>query len=138
MAIKYQVIGCSNPAGEEGVDYACCRAVIPDKVTFVDLAQEVEHATSATKADVVGVLTSFKEFVRKALLNGQHVNLEGFGILKPSLKGRCFRQQTMTRADFVPANYIDGVDISFRVNADIKKDRIVKEKYKRLPSDLMA
>ena len=67
MAIKYQVIGCSNPAGEEGVDYACCRAVIPDKVTFVDLAQEVEHATSATKADVVGVLTSFKEFVRKAL-----------------------------------------------------------------------
>ena len=136
--IKYKVTSCSNPAGAEGTDYACCKVAVTDKVTFATLAEEIEHATSATKADVVAVLTSFKEFVRKALLNGQHVNLAGFGILKPSIKCRCFPQSAIAADDFDPSSYIEGIDVSFRVSSDIKRDRIIKQRYQRVPSDLMA
>lgn len=135
--IKYKVEKCVNPAGEAGTEYACCKAVIPDKVTFARLAEEIEHATSATKADVIAVLTSFKEFVRKALLDGRHVNLEGFGILKPSLIGKCYPKSIISQEGFDPNSYITGVDVTFRVNTDIKKDRVVKQRYQRLPSDLM-
>ena len=34
MPVTYQIVGCSNPRGAEGVDYACNRTVKTGDYTF--------------------------------------------------------------------------------------------------------
>jgi len=63
MAVNYKVIGCTNPKGSEGVDYACNRAVKSGDYTFKELAEDIQFATTVTKPDVVAVLTATKEYL---------------------------------------------------------------------------
>ena len=138
MAIPYKVVACTNPAGDEGVDYACNRAVKSGDYDFKALAEDIQFATTVTKADVVAVLTAAKEYIKKGLLAGQRIVLDELGALQMNLKGRCFQQSQITRADFEPSAYINGVGIRFRAEADLLK--YVRSQYsvKRVASDLMA
>ena len=138
MAVTYKVVACANPAGDEGVDYACNRAVKTGDYDFKALAEDIQFATTVTKADVVAVLTAAKEYIKKGLLAGQRIVLDELGALQMNLKGRCFRQSTMTSANFDPSSYIDGVGIRFRAEADLLKYVRAQYSVKRVASDLMA
>ena len=138
MAVTYKVVACTNPAGDEGVDYAACRAVKTGDYDFKALAEDIQFATTVTKADVVAVLTAAKEYIKKGLLQGQRIVLDELGSLQVSLKSRCFPVSAIAADDFDPSSYIEGANIRFRAEAELIK--YVRSMYsvKRVPSDLMA
>ena len=79
MAVTYQVVGCSNPKGAEGVEYATNRTVKTGDYTFKELAEDIQFATTVTHPDVVAVLTAMKEYIRKHLLQGQRIIMDELG-----------------------------------------------------------
>ena len=138
MAITYKVVPCSNPAGAEGTDYAADRAVKTGDYTFKELAEDIQFATTVTKADVVATLTAAKEYIKKGLLAGQRVVLDELGALQVGLKSRCFPQSALTADDFDPSTYIDNANIKFRPESELIKYVRASYTVKRVPSDLMA
>ena len=138
MPIHYKVVECTNPAGAAGVDYACDRAVKTSDYDFENLSEDIQKATTVTKADVVAVLTAAKDYVKSHLLEGQRVVLNELGALKISLTGRCFPQSAMTADGFNPASYISGIRVNFRPEAKLLKSLRASYSVKRISSDLMA
>ena len=138
MPITYKVVPCTNPAGADGTDYACDRAVKTGDYSFEELSGDIEHSTTATKADVVAVLTAAKEYIKTRLLSGQRIVLDELGALQVSLKSRCFPVSAIAADDFDPSSYIESAGIRFRAEAELIK--YVRSMYsvKRVPSDLMA
>jgi len=137
MAIPYKVVGCTNPKGAEGVDYAACRAVNNEVFSTRDIVERIVTKCTFSKADVVAVVTALKEYAKVALLAGQNVVLDDFGIFYTELKGKCFAQSAIPADTFDPASYIKGVNIRFRPSTLMKDDTLSKFKVKRLPSELM-
>mgnify|MGYP003341642239 FL=1 len=138
MAINYKITACSNPAGDEGVDYACCRETKSGMLMLNDLAEDISHATTITPTDVRHIIEDFIYALKRHVNNGESVVLEELGTFTTRLRSRCFKQSAMTSATFAPASYIDGTKTSFRASADFKKYVREYATYKRLPSELMA
>lgn len=137
MAIPYKVVGCANPRGAEGVDYACDRAVNKDIFSTRDIVERIVTKSTFSKADVVAVVTSLKEYAKTALLAGQNVVLDDFGIFYTELRGKCYAQSVIPTDSFEPASYIKGVNIRFRPSTLMKADTLTKFQVKRLPSELL-
>ena len=138
MPITYQIVGCSNPRGAEGVDYATNRAVKTGDYDFKSLAEDIQFATTVTKADVVAVLTAAKEFIKTHLLQGQRIVLEEIGALQANLQSKCFAQSVIPAESFDPSSYIKKVGIRFRPEADLLKYVRMNRQLKRVPSELLA
>jgi hypothetical protein len=138
MPITYQIVGCSNPRGAEGVDYATNRAVKTGDYDFKSLAEDIQFATTVTKADVVAVLTAAKEFIKTHLLQGQRIVLEEIGALQANLQSKCFAQSVIPADSFDPSSYIKKVGIRFRPEADLLKYVRTNKQLKRVPSELLA
>ena len=138
MAIPYKVVGCSNPRGAEGVDYACDRAVNNQNYSTRDIVERIVTKSTFSKADVVAVVTSLKEYAKTALLAGQNVVLDDFGIFYTELRGKCYAQSVIALDAFDPSTYIKGVNIRFRPSTLMKTDTLTRYKVHRLPSELMA
>ena len=138
MPITYQIVGCSNPRGAEGVDYATNRAVKTGDYDFKSLAEDIQFATTVTKADVVAVLTAAKEFIKTHLLQGQRIVLEEIGALQANLQSKCFAQSVIPAESFDPSSYIKKVGIRFRPEADLLKYVRTNKQLKRVPSELLA
>ena len=138
MPITYQIVGCSNPRGAEGVDYATNRAVKTGDYDFEHLAEDIQFATTVTKADVVAVLTAAKEFIKTHLLQGQRIVLEEIGALQANLQSKCFAQSVIPAESFDPSSYIKKVGIRFRPEADLLKYVRTNKTLKRVPSELLA
>ncbi|MBR4337851.1 MAG: hypothetical protein IKP91_06410 [Bacteroidaceae bacterium] len=138
MAITYQIVGCTNPRGAEGVDYATNRAVKTGDYDFQHLAEDIQFATTVTKADVVAVLTAAKEFIKTHLLQGQRIVLEEIGALQANLQSKCFAQSVIPAESFDPSSYIKKVGIRFRPEADLLKYVRANRQLRRVPSELLA
>ena len=138
MAITYQIVGCTNPRGAQSVDYACDRAVKTGDYDFKSLAEDIQHATTVTKADVVAVLTAAKEFIKLHLLQGQRVVLQEIGALQANVRSKCFAQSIIPLETFDPVSYIQGVGIRFRADADLLRYVRANHQLRRVPSELMA
>ena len=138
MPVTYQIVGCSNPRGAEGVDYATNRAVKTGDYDFKSLCEDIQFATTATKADIVAVLTAAKEFIKTHLLQGQRIVLEEIGALQVNLSSKCFAQSVIPLEAFEPASYIRGCGIRFRADADLLKYVRTNRQLKRVPSELLA
>jgi predicted histone-like DNA-binding protein len=138
MPITYQIVGCTNPRGAEGVDYATNRAVKTGDYDFKSLAEDIQFATTVTKADVVAVLTAAKEFIKTHLLQGQRIVLEEIGALQANLQSKCFAQSVIPAESFDPSSYIKKVGIRFRPEADLLKYVRTNKELKRVPSELLA
>ena len=138
MPITYQVVGCSNPKGAEGVDYATNRAVKTGDYDFKQLAEDIQFATTVTKADVVAVLTAAKEYIKTHLLQGQRIVLEEIGALQANIRSKCYAQSVIPADTFDPASYIKGVGIRFRADADLLRYVRTNRRLKRVPSELLA
>ena len=138
MPITYQIVGCTNPKGAEGVEYATNRAVKTGDYDFRQLADDIQFATTATKADIVAVLTAAKEFIKTHLLQGQRIVLSEIGALQANLNSKCFAQSVIPSDSFDPSSFIKGVGIRFRADADLLKYVRTNRSLKRVPSALMS
>ena len=138
MPITYQIVGCTNPRGAQGVDYATNRAVKTGDYDFKSLAEDIQFATTVTKADIVAVLTAAKEFIKTHLLQGQRIVLQEIGALQANIKSKCFAQSVIPLEAFDPSSYIKGCGIRFRADADLLKYVRTNRQLKRVPSELLA
>jgi predicted histone-like DNA-binding protein len=138
MPITYQVIKCTNPKGAEGVDYATNHAVKTGDYDFKSLTEDIQFATTATKADIVAVLTAAKEFIKTHLLQGQRIVLSEIGALQANISSKCFAQSVISTDSFEPSSYIKKVNIRFRPEADLLKYVRMNRQLKRVPSELLA
>ena len=138
MPITYQIVGCTNPKGAEGVDYATNRAKKTGDYQFKDLAEDIQFATTVTHADVVAVLTAAKEYIKKHLLQGQRIVLSEIGALQANIRSKCYAKSAIAGADFDPASYIKGTGIRFRADAELLKYVRTNRSLKRVPSELLA
>ncbi len=138
MPITYQIVGCTNPKGAEGVEYATNRAVKTGDYDAKQLAEDIQFATTATKADIVAVLTAAKEFIKTHLLQGQRIVLQEIGALQVNLNSKCFAQSVIPSDSFDPYSFIKGVGIRFRAEPELLKYVRTNRTLKRVPSSLMS
>ena len=138
MPIYYKVSECVNPAGAQGVDYACNREVAAGTVTIDQLAEDVSHMTSMTASDVKGIISAYIYLVYRWVSTGIQCELHGLGTFYPTLKSRCFSQAVISHPDFKPGAYITGKKLKFRPNASLKKAFKQSATFQRVSSDLLA
>ena len=62
------------------------RAVSLGHVTTEQLAEEISHSTTVTKADIFAVLTELSHFIKEHLQNSMSVDLAGIGSFRVGLK----------------------------------------------------
>ena len=135
--INYRVSKCKNPKYPDTLYYSG-KAVKTGEYSFEDLAEDINNATTVTKADAKAVLASIKPFVLKALLSGQVVVLEDLGRLQITLQGKCYTQEDMNDKEFSPSAMIKSHRIVFRPEASLKKDIAKGISLKRISSEAMA
>lgn len=58
------------------------RAVTLGTVTTANLAEEISHSTTVTRADIMAVLIELAEAMRRHMLNSQSVQLDGIGTFR--------------------------------------------------------
>ena len=138
MAINYKVSKCKNPKGVEGTDYYSNKASKTSDYSFEDLANDIAHSTTCTKADALAVLASIKPFIKNALLAGRRVVLNDLGSFVIGIRSKCFTRETMEADEFVPSSMIKGYAVHFRPEATLKKELALGIQYKRIASDAMA
>lgn len=83
----------------------------------MQLAKEIEHATSLTKADVKASLNALQAVFKDHLMQGDSVHVEGLGYFKLSLK--CTRKMSREKAS---GKFIEVKGINFRPECDLIKD----------------
>ena len=83
--------------------------------TLKELAKEISSNSGVSEGETISVLKDFRTLLRKTLLAGRSVNIEGLGyfFLSAQSKG------TEKAEDFTSAD-IQGLRICFRANSDIR------------------
>ena len=137
MAINYAVTKCSNPKGIEDVNYYVNRAVKVDDYTMERLIEDINDATGMSDIDVRGVLSALNKQIRKALLDGRTVVLEGVGRISVGIRSKCFPEETLKSDEFNPLSMIKDVHINFRPAPSIIKELRMKKSLRRVSSDAM-
>ena len=137
MAINYAIKKCSNPNGIEGVDYFRARVVKVDDYGMNELVTDINDATGMSDIDVRAVLIALGKQIRKGLLSGRTVVLEGVGRISVGMTSKCFTQDVMEARDFSPSATIRGVHINFRADADITRELRMKRTLRRVASEVM-
>ena len=138
MPIHYKVVGCTNPKGAEGVEYACNRATKSGTYSLKELAADVSHSTTVTEADVVAVISAYIYEIEQGILQGRTVTMQNFGSFRPSLKSKCFTVNAIHADGFRPQSYIKGYRVAFQPSADLKKYIRRYATLRRDPSELMS
>lgn len=138
MPIHYKVVGCTNPAGQQGVEYATDRETKSATLTMEDLAEKISEATTITPPDVLGIITKYMTTIYQEVARGNSVRMWEIGLFQPSLKSRCFRQTAIQAEGFNPAGYITSKKVRFRADAALKNRLAAHATFKRDPSDLMV
>ena len=138
MATNYKVSICKNPNGIEGTDYYSCKASKTSDYSFDDLANDIAHSTTCTKADALAVLASIKPFIKSALLAGRRVVLNDLGYFVIGIRSKCFTKTDMQDKDFLPSEKIKGYAVHFRPEPALKKELALGIQFKRISSEGLA
>lgn len=85
--ISYRTVQRAKVLGEENLPGTPIRVIPYNQrtVTTSELADDISHACSLTRADVVAVLEALSSEIGNALLSGNRVSLDGVGTLNISL-----------------------------------------------------
>ena len=138
MAINYKVSKCKNPNGIEGTEYYSNKASKTSDYSFDDLANDIAHSTTCTKADALAVLASIKPFIKSALLAGRRVVLNDLGYFVIGIRSKCFTKADMQKEGFLPSEKIKGYAVHFRPEPALKRELALGIQYKRISSEAMA
>ena len=138
MAINYAIVKCKNPNGVQGTTYLAPRARKTSDYTFKELAEDIAHSTTCTKADALAVLASIKPFIKSALLAGRRVVLNDLGYFVIGIRSKCFTKADMQDKDFLPSEKIKGYAVHFRPEPALKRELALGIQFKRISSEAMA
>ena len=83
--------------------------------TLTEVAKEISGNSGVSEGETISVLKDFRTLLRKLLLSGRSVNIDGLGFFYLSAKSK----GTEKAEDFT-ANDITGLRICFRANSDIR------------------
>ncbi len=86
------------------------QAIKSGKVSMNEITDEIEQNCSATRADVILVLTELADVMRQHLLNGEDVSILDLGTFSVSINGKAVKNPD----DFVPEKHITRFRINFR------------------------
>lgn len=84
--IKYKLVEGKNQKTEKPMFYGMIAPVTP--VSMEQIAEEVESATTATRADVLAVISALEESIIKNLTNGKATRLGLIGSFCPTLRSK--------------------------------------------------
>ena len=105
MSIKFKHTQIAMPQSPNyGKWYA--KMVPTGTITSKQLAEEVSHASTVTQSDMLAVLWSIAEVIRRHLLNSEIVHVDGLGSLRVG-----FRARAKDSPDDVVADDIHGLRI---------------------------
>ncbi|MDD4636282.1 MAG: HU family DNA-binding protein [Bacteroidales bacterium] len=134
MSVKYELFKspvANRENGEVPKEYA--RIVHGGMIPIDKLAEEIADASSFTKGDVMGMLTTIAEGLARHLSQGESVELEGLGIFSVGLerkKGEPEKDQKGLMTQFSR--------VKFRASRSMKRKlstmRLVKSKECTAPS----
>jgi predicted histone-like DNA-binding protein len=114
MVMKLKKIERLNPANrDERLWYAT-----KDTGKTVDLKRisaEIEKRTTATRADITGILISLLEIIPEYLRDGDTVKLDGFGLFRVNVSSA-----PSPSAEEVSARSVKGVKITFLPSTEMK------------------
>ncbi len=102
------------------------RAVSMGRVQTTDLAEEISHSSTVTRADIMAVLIELTQVMKKHLQNSMTVKLDGLGDFRVGLKTKV----ADTAEDFTAAN-IYGYQILYRPEVRFVPNGQVSAKGKR-------
>lgn len=102
------------------------RAVSMGRVKTEDLADEISHSTTVTRADIMAVLIELTQVMKKHLQNSMTVALEGLGDFRVGLKTKAVDKAE----DFTAAN-IYGYQINYHPEVKFVPNGQVSAKGKR-------
>lgn len=108
MSIRYRKIQ-NKIDSSVGYNKWYGRAVVLGTVSTKDLAEELSHSTTLTRADIMAVLAELSEAMRRHLLGSQQVSLDGLGSFRVGLVCK----SADTESEFT-ANNIKGYRIVYR------------------------
>lgn len=135
--INYAIKKCANPKGIEGVDYYTPRVVKTSDYDMEELVGDINDATGMSDIDVRAVLYALGKQIRKGLLNGRTVVLEGVGRISVGMTAKCFPAESLTDKEFVPSQMIKEVHVNYRPDVGILRDLRIKRKLNRISSEAM-
>ena len=135
--INYAIKKCANPKGIEGVDYYTPRVVKTSDYDMEELVGDINDATGMSDIDVHAVLYALGKQIRKGLLNGRTVVLEGVGRISVGMTAKCFPAEALTDKEFVPSQMIKEVHVNYRPDVGILRDLRIKRKLNRISSEAM-
>ena len=138
MSIFYKVAPATNPAGDEGIDYAACRRTKSGDYDLETMSADISNATSVTQADVKGILAAYFYEITRHLRDGNPVKIDEIGTFNARVRSKCFAQSLISRADFRPSSFIKSKGIRYTPDVSLKKYVRDYASYKRVSSDLMA
>jgi len=84
MALKFDMRPISSGLGAETSRYP--QTTNQEKINLVDLLAEIEHNTTITTADALGVITELKRLLVKHLTQGARVKVDGLGSFSVQLQ----------------------------------------------------
>lgn len=122
MSIKYKTVRVYNPKGADGVEYYRPRVVKTDDYTTEALEKDINDSTGVSDVDVHSVLFALNKQLRKALLDGRTIVLDGIGRISVGMDTTSFTEEERNAAGFVPSRYVKGVHLNFLPCASIKKE----------------
>lgn len=95
------------------------RAVTTGEAHLDTLAEAIEQSCTATKADILAVITQLVIEMRKALQDGKRVVIDGFGSFKIGLHSK----PADSVAAFAPQTHISGLHVIFRPDTRLDANR---------------
>ena len=84
-------------------------------VTLNEIAKEISNASGVSEGNAYSILKDFRTLLRKDLLSGRSVNIDGLGYFYLAAKSK-----GTDKAEDFTANDITGLRICFRANSDIR------------------
>ena len=122
MSIKYTTVKFHNPQGEEGVTYYRPRAVKTGDYSSEELERDINDATSVSDVDVHAVLFALNKQLRKSLLDGRTIVLDGIGRISVGMETESFTDKDICEDGFTPSKYVKSLHLNFLPSASIKKE----------------
>lgn len=111
--IKYYIRQGKHP--KTGADIFFGQNVPVRIITLEQIAEEVEHSTTMTKADILACLSELEEAVIAKFRNNVSIHLGLLGSLCPTMRSYAAR----TRTEFTRGN-IRYINVAFRPSPTIK------------------
>ena len=137
MAVVYAVKKVRNPKDPDNENWCTNRVQKAGDYDFKELAEDIAHATTCTEGDALAVLTSIVPFIKKALLAGKSIHLDGLGSFMISIQGKAFTSDTFGDKEFSPSSFIKGWKVVYRPDASLKKQLRDNIAYKRISSEIL-